>query len=95
MLLREIISLLKEMYDPINVARTAPTGVAGLNIGGTTIHSWAGIRLGKESAEKLVKKLSKYKKRNWCDTEALIIDEGWCKISSYRSRLTSLDQFPC
>jgi len=84
-LLREIVSLLKGMYDPFDVARTAPTGVAGLNIGGTTIHSWAGIGFGKESAEKLVEKLSKYKKRTWRAAEALIIDEGWCSISSYRS----------
>lgn len=39
------------------LAVTASTGIASVNIGGSTIHSWAGIGLGKESAEKLVGKL--------------------------------------
>lgn len=39
------------------LAITASTGIASVNIGGSTIHSWAGIGLGKESAEKLVGKL--------------------------------------
>ncbi|KAI5991476.1 hypothetical protein EDD15DRAFT_2368840 [Pisolithus albus] len=61
-LLREIIKVLLNMYDPTQVAITAPTGVAGLNIGGSTIHSWAGIGYGKESAERLLKGLSSSKK---------------------------------
>lgn len=74
-LLREIIKVLLDMYDPAQVAITAPTGVAGLNIGGSTIHSWAGIGYGKESAERLFKGLSSFKKLQWRSTKALIIDE--------------------
>lgn len=74
-LLREIIKVLLNMYDPTQVAITAPTGVAGLNIGGSTIHSWAGIGYGKESAERLLKGLSSSKKLQWRSTKALIIDE--------------------
>ncbi|KAG1716790.1 hypothetical protein ID866_388, partial [Astraeus odoratus] len=76
-LLKEVINVLKVMYGPERVAITAPTGVAGLNIGGRTIYSWAGIRLGKEPAEVLVDGLSLYKKKQWSFTGALIIDESW------------------
>ncbi|EKM60776.1 uncharacterized protein PHACADRAFT_84635 [Phanerochaete carnosa HHB-10118-sp] len=36
---------------------TAPTGMAAMNIGGSTIHSWAGIGLGLGPADKLLKQL--------------------------------------
>ncbi|CCM00349.1 uncharacterized protein FIBRA_02379 [Fibroporia radiculosa] len=39
------------------LAVTAATGIASVNIGGSTLHSWAGIGLGKEPAEKLLGKL--------------------------------------
>lgn len=77
-LLREIINLLHRKHGREKVARTAPTGIAGLNIGGSTIHSWAGIGLGKESADKLVDRLSTFKEMTWCSTAAWIIDESWC-----------------
>lgn len=53
-LLREIIKCSgREGY----VAVTAATGIASLNISGGTLHSWAGIRLGKGSAYQLVGRL--------------------------------------
>jgi hypothetical protein len=54
-LLREIIKWCKANGQVIAV--TASTGIASVNIGGSTIHSWAGIGLGKEDAEKLVGKI--------------------------------------
>lgn len=54
-LLREIIKYCGGPSPMLAV--TASTGIASVNIGGSTIHSWAGIGLGKESAEKLVGKL--------------------------------------
>ena len=39
--IRECIDLLKHQRKII--ALVAPTGVAAVNINGTTIHSWAGI----------------------------------------------------
>ena len=35
------------------VAITAPTGIAACNVGGTTLNSFAGVGLGKETAEVL------------------------------------------
>jgi ATP-dependent DNA helicase PIF1 len=54
-LLREIIQWCIETN--INHAVTASTGIASVNIGGCTVHSWAGIGLGKEPAEKLIMKV--------------------------------------
>lgn len=53
-------------------------GIAACNIGGVTIHSFAGIGLGIESAEQLATKIKRNKKAmsRWLRTKALIIDEG-------------------
>lgn len=75
MLLRHLIQDLKRMK---RVAITAPTGIAGVNIGGSTIHSFAGIGLGKEPAEKLAARIknSDRLRERWESTEVLIIDES-------------------
>lgn len=62
------------------VALTATTGIAALNVGGTTLHSWSGIGDGRFSPEKLYKKLlydeSYYEKRQAIiNTDVLIVDE--------------------
>lgn len=75
-LLRAIINYLHSVHGH-NIAITAPTGIASLNIGGQTIHSWAGIRLGKEPVEKLQFRLGGDATKRWLDAKALVIDEGW------------------
>ncbi|KAH6915956.1 PIF1-like helicase-domain-containing protein [Coprinopsis sp. MPI-PUGE-AT-0042] len=79
-LLREIIKVLKKKYfkTPDAVAMTASTGIAACNIGGVTIHSFAGVGLATESAEDLATKVRKNKKAltRWLRTKVLIIDEG-------------------
>jgi ATP-dependent DNA helicase PIF1 len=79
-LLREIIKVLKKKHvkSPDAVAITASTGIAACNIGGVTIHSFAGIGLGIESAEDLAQKIRKNRKAaaRWARTKVLIIDEG-------------------
>lgn len=54
-LLREIIKGLREKYRTRSdaVAVTASTGIAACNVGGTTLHSFAGIGLGIEPADQL------------------------------------------
>ncbi len=56
---------------------TALTGCAAvlLNCGATTLHSWAGIGLGKEPVEQLVAKMNHDKKATWWKTRVLIVDE--------------------
>jgi ATP-dependent DNA helicase PIF1 len=54
-------------------------GIAACNIGGATIHSFAGIGLGIESANVLVQKMKRKNKKafkRWRNTDVLIIDEG-------------------
>ena len=78
-LLREIIKELRRKHAkrPDSVAVTASTGIAACNIGGITIHSFAGIGLGKEPSAQLVNKIRKNRKAagRWARTQVLIIDE--------------------
>ncbi|KAG1746581.1 uncharacterized protein EDB91DRAFT_1033760, partial [Suillus paluster] len=52
-------------------------GIAACNIGGVTIHSFAGIGIGEASAEELTNRVRKNKKAasRWLRTKVLIIDE--------------------
>lgn len=78
-LMREIIRGLrdKHKYEPERVAVTASTGLAACNVGGVTLHSFAGIGLGKEAVPELVKKIKRNakSKKRWMRTKTLIIDE--------------------
>ncbi len=78
-LMRSIIGELRKKYakEPDRVAVTASTGLAACNIGGVTLHSFAGIGLGKESVDELKKKIAKNAKtkNRWLRTKVLIIDE--------------------
>lgn len=78
-LLREIIKLLrsKHLKEPDRVAVTASTGLAACNIGGVTLHSFAGFGLGKEDVAECVKKIKRNgkAKQRWLRTKILVIDE--------------------
>lgn len=78
-LLREIISVLRKKYlrETDRVAITASTGLAACNVGGVTLHSFAGIGLGKEDVTELVKKIKRNQKakHRWMRTKILVIDE--------------------
>ncbi|EPX71578.1 pif1 helicase Pfh1 [Schizosaccharomyces octosporus yFS286] len=78
-LLRKIIEALKMKYrkQTDRVAVTASTGLAACNIGGVTLHSFAGAGLARESVDFLVSKIKKNKKSmtRWLRTKVLIIDE--------------------
>ncbi|KJF61367.1 mitochondrial DNA helicase [Coccidioides immitis RS] len=78
-LMREAIRGLRQKYkkEPDRVAVTASTGLAACNIEGVTLHSFAGVGLGKEDATGLLKKVKRNQKaRNrWLRTKVLIIDE--------------------
>ena len=65
------------------VAVTAMTGCAAVllsesaNVRARTIHSWAGIGLGRETVQELTYKINRNgrAKKNWMTTDLLIIDE--------------------
>lgn len=78
-LLREIIKNLRVQHNtqPDRVAVTASTGLAACNVSGVTLHSFAGIGLGKEEVTELVRKIKRNQKAKsrWLRTKVLIIDE--------------------
>ena len=78
-LLRETIKVLRQKYqrEMDRVAVTASTGLAACNVGGVTLHSFAGIGLGKEAVPELVRKIKRNQKarQRWLRTKILIIDE--------------------
>jgi ATP-dependent DNA helicase PIF1 len=78
-LLRETIAALRKKYhkEPDRIAVTASTGLAACNIGGVTLHSFAGIGLGKEDVPTLCKKIRRNQKakHRWMRTRVLVIDE--------------------
>lgn len=63
--------------EKVSVGRTATTGVAALNIGGQTIHSWAGMGLADEDAKSIIETVKK--KSKVCAriraTQVLFLDE--------------------
>ena len=75
--IRSIVEALKR--EGKDVALTAMTGCAALLLGkgAKTLHSWAGIGLGKDSVQTLIVKLRKSfrAKKCWLAADALIIDE--------------------
>lgn len=78
-LLRSIIKELKKKHSKNEgaVAVTASTGLAACNIGGSTLHSFAGIGLGKEPYQDLLNKIKKNKRsrEKWQACKVLVIDE--------------------
>ncbi|KAF5099035.1 hypothetical protein D0Z00_001795 [Geotrichum galactomycetum] len=79
-LLRRIILELRKKHKKLGpqvVSVTASTGLAACNIGGMTLHSFAGIGLGEETVSQLVDKIRRNRKANqrWKTTKVLIIDE--------------------
>lgn len=73
--LNYIIQELQGIHSENTVAITAPTGIAAINIGGQTIHNFAGIGLGRGDflLEKAVTTPSSFDR--WNRTQVLIIDE--------------------
>lgn len=63
--------------NPGIVAVTASTGKAAFGIGGTTLHSFAGIQLGKGTKEELSSRVifNKNAAQRWKEVGTLIIDE--------------------
>ena len=68
------------LLDGKSVSVTATTGIASLNVGGQTVHSWSGIADGRFTDEEIVSRLDtdenfKKYKENILTTHCVIIDE--------------------
>jgi ATP-dependent DNA helicase PIF1 len=79
-LLRRMIKALRTVFPKKNeVIVTAPTGIAAIKIGGTTVHSFAGMGISLNlSAEMLLRKVRSDPRalRRWMMVKVLFIDEG-------------------
>jgi len=75
----ELIKHVRERFEEMGkvVGVTALTGIAALNIKGSTLHRWAGIGLGESEPDVLLSKVRKHPKgkANWFNTSVLIVDE--------------------
>lgn len=74
-----LLNFLKRNYGHLGLQITASTGIAAVNIGGVTIHSWAGIGLANLPIDQIVEnifsgKFSKIRRRIK-QARALAIDE--------------------
>lgn len=73
-----VIKMFRELHGNNKViAMTSTTGISALLVGGTTIHSYLGIGLGKGSVETLVANImmKQYLRQRWKKLDILIIDE--------------------
>jgi ATP-dependent DNA helicase PIF1 len=93
-----LIRLLKErlLRAGKTVAVTAMTGCAALQLdcGAKTLHSWAGIGLGKEPIQTIVNSLQRRGdvKKRWKTTDVLIIDEVSMLTPELLEKLNALAQ---
>lgn len=88
------------MYGRDHVGVTAATGIASINIGGCTLHSWAGIGLGKgdplEIAERLIGHDNYLKKRAPVDQNNLPVDKQSFTTDRWKSaRALIVDESTC
>lgn len=77
--LKGIIENVRKNLGPSAIAVTAPTGKSALNvdIGAQTIHSWAGVGLGKETRYQLCDKVLANEEclARWNKCQIIVIDE--------------------
>ena len=72
-LLNQFIRLEKAMGKHVSV--TATTGIAATHLGGTTIHSWAGIGVSDYIPDRFVEHMAKGRREIIEKTDVLVIDE--------------------
>ena len=52
-----LLNFLKRNFANNGLEITASTGIASVNIGGSTIHSWAGIGLANQPIEQIIENI--------------------------------------
>jgi ATP-dependent DNA helicase PIF1 len=74
----EVIKVaIRSLGGYVRVGLTSTTGTSALLIGGTTLHSFLGIGLGRDTPDKLLKNIMQNSrvKNRWLELDILIIDE--------------------
>ncbi|KAL7536983.1 hypothetical protein ACHAXR_007524 [Thalassiosira sp. AJA248-18] len=76
--------------NPRKIVVTATTGVAACNVGGITIHSFAGVGAGTASAADMVKRVmgNEYTKGRWREVDILVVDEISMMAGSFLDKLS-------
>lgn len=74
-LLRRMVATLREEHPDDTVFVAASTGIAAFHVGGTTLHSFAGIGLGLGSAKELAGRMFSTHRERWRSARVLVIDE--------------------
>lgn len=76
----------------VKVYKTATTGIASINMGGTTLHSLLGIGIGQDSLEHLIIKVNsdRYLIQLYQEMEVLMIDEIGMLSPLYASKIEQL-----
>ncbi|HSQ97356.1 MAG TPA: PIF1 family ATP-dependent DNA helicase [Rickettsiales bacterium] len=74
-----LLNYLKDEYKTKNLHITASTGIAAINVGGQTLHSWAGLGLGNlplnETIRNILSVKGTYLRRKLRSAKILAIDE--------------------
>ena len=74
-----LLNFLKKNYSHLGLEITASTGISAVNVGGATIHSWAGIGLANLPIDKIIENLFSAKfarvRKKIKSTKTLAIDE--------------------
>lgn len=75
-LVRALVAALRS-HSGLSVAVVASTGIAASHIGGVTLHSFAGIGMGKQGCGELVDRVRSNRKAaaRWRATDVIVIDE--------------------
>ena len=76
-LLRYLTQKLLNRLGRFSIAKTAPTGIAAININGVTIHSFSGVGTGHDKKKKMLKKVirNEWAVERWKRCKVLVLDE--------------------
>ena len=75
---QRLVSVLRNLLKSDKaVALTAPTGLLARDIGGVTVHSWAGIGTAKQlDCDYLYENMSAAAKQRWIEAKVLVLDDA-------------------
>jgi len=95
-LLRVLVHELRRKYRSHKVFVTASTGVAASQLGGLTIHAFAGVGLGKGPVAALLQRLdqpgNRKARKRWTTAEVLVVDEVSMLDGNYLDKINEVAQ---